>query len=122
MVFTLKGSLLTVAALAVAAEAGPDPCDPWCLVENPSFELPGVEPGQVLAGWCNFGQVGITVDVAVHGRQSATVSGPGTGGWDISAYWQPIVNGAILVFAVYTDVIAEQGYFSKVFGNARRQS
>ncbi len=40
----------------------------------------------------------------------------------ISAYWQPIVNGAILVFAVYTDVIAEQGYFRKVFGNVRRQS
>jgi len=41
---------------------------------------------------------------------------------NISAYWQPIVNGSILVFAVYTDVIAEQGYFSKVLGNARRQS
>lgn len=41
---------------------------------------------------------------------------------NISSYWQPIVNGAILVFAVYTDVIAEQGYFSKLLGNARRQS
>ena len=41
---------------------------------------------------------------------------------NISAYWQPIVNGAILVFAVYTDVIAEQGYFGKILGKARRQS
>lgn len=41
---------------------------------------------------------------------------------NISAYWQPIVNGAILVVAVYTDVIAEQGYFSKVLRNTRRQS
>lgn len=41
---------------------------------------------------------------------------------EISAYWQPIANGTILVVAVYTDVIAEQGYFSKVLGNTRRQS
>jgi len=40
----------------------------------------------------------------------------------ISAYWQPIVNGTILILAVYTDVIAEQGYFSKILGSARRQS
>ncbi len=94
VVFTLTCSLSTVAALAIAPVAGPDPCDPWCLVENPSFELPGAEPGQVLAGWCNFGQVGVAIDVAVHGRQSATVSGPGTVGWDISALWQPFEAAA----------------------------
>ena len=40
----------------------------------------------------------------------------------ISAYWQPIVNGMILILAVYTDVIIEQGYFQKFFGNRGNQS
>ncbi len=75
-----------VAAIVVAPATGPLPCAQWCLVENPSFELPGAEPG--LAGWCNFGQVGVAFDIAAHGTQSATASGPGTGGWDVSGYWQ----------------------------------
>ena len=94
VVFTLTGLLSNVAVLLVAPQGGAGPCDPWCLVENPSFELPGAEPGQVLAGWCNFGRVGVAIDVAVHGRQSVTVSGPGTGGWDISACWQPFEAAA----------------------------
>ena len=39
----------------------------------------------------------------------------------ISAYWQPIVNGTILILAVYTDVIVEQGYISRVFGRSGKQ-
>ncbi len=81
--------LPALATMVVAPVAGPVPCALWCLVENPSFELAGAEPGQVFAGWCNFGQVGVTLDIAAHGGQSATASGPGTGGWDVSGYWQP---------------------------------
>lgn len=33
----------------------------------------------------------------------------------VSAYWQRIVNGAILILAVYTDVVMEQGYISRFF-------
>lgn len=40
----------------------------------------------------------------------------------ISAYWQPVINGTILILAVYTDVIAEQGYFGKIFGKNDKQS
>jgi len=83
-----------VAAIVVAPAAGPLPCAQWCLVENPSFELPGAEPGQLLAGWCNFGQVGFTTDIAAHGNLSATASGHGTGGWDVSGYWQPFEAAA----------------------------
>ena len=32
---------------------------------------------------------------------------------NISAYWQPVVNGIILILAVYTDVIAKNGFFTK---------
>lgn len=33
----------------------------------------------------------------------------------VSAYWQRIVNGAILILAVYTDVVMEQGYIARLF-------
>jgi len=33
----------------------------------------------------------------------------------VSAYWQRIVNGLILILAVYTDVVMEQGYFKNLF-------
>jgi ribose/xylose/arabinose/galactoside ABC-type transport system permease subunit len=39
---------------------------------------------------------------------------------NISAYWQPIINGTILILAVYTDVIAERGYFSNVLRKHQR--
>lgn len=33
----------------------------------------------------------------------------------VSAYWQQIVNGVILVLAVYLDVVIEEGYLKKIF-------
>jgi ribose transport system permease protein len=33
----------------------------------------------------------------------------------VSAYWQRIVNGVILILAVYTDVVVEEGYFKTMF-------
>lgn len=40
----------------------------------------------------------------------------------ISAYWQPVVNGVILILAVYTDVIAEEGYLGRFLGKRNEQS
>jgi ribose transport system permease protein len=34
----------------------------------------------------------------------------------VSAYWQQIVNGVILILAVYLDVVIEEGYLKKIFG------
>ena len=82
-------SIVSVAALVLTHHAGAVTCDAWCLVENPSFDIPGDEPGQVLAGWCGFGQVGVTSALTEHGGRSATAAGPDTGGWDVSGYWQP---------------------------------
>ncbi len=33
----------------------------------------------------------------------------------VSAYWQQIVNGVILILAVYLDVVIEEGYLKKIF-------
>ncbi|MHC5054192.1 MAG: ABC transporter permease [Planctomycetota bacterium] len=33
----------------------------------------------------------------------------------VSGCWQKIVNGAILIFAVFTDVVMEQGYLKRLF-------
>lgn len=33
----------------------------------------------------------------------------------VSAYWQQIVNGVILILAVYMDVVIEEGYLKKIF-------
>lgn len=33
----------------------------------------------------------------------------------VSAYWQRIVNGGILILAVYTDVVMEKGYLNNLF-------
>jgi ribose transport system permease protein len=38
----------------------------------------------------------------------------------VSGYWQKIVNGAILILAVFTDVVMEQGYFRRIFGSRAR--
>ena len=36
----------------------------------------------------------------------------------VSAYWQQIVNGVILILAVYLDVVIEEGYLKKMFRKA----
>ncbi len=57
-----------------------------CMLANPSFEIAG-SGGSVFGGWNQFGTVGSSSS-AVHGAVAAKVSGPNTGGWDVSAYWQ----------------------------------
>lgn len=39
----------------------------------------------------------------------------------VSAYWQRIVNGGILILAVYTDVVMEKGYLSSLFKKKNRR-
>jgi hypothetical protein len=56
------------------------------MLANPSFELSG-SGGATFGGWNQFGTVGSSSQTT-HGARSARVSGPNTGGWDVSAYWQ----------------------------------
>jgi FlgD Ig-like domain len=56
-----------------------------CLLANPSFELTG--SGTAFAGWNQFGPTGSSSE-ALHGRRAARVSGPNTGAWDVSGFWQ----------------------------------
>jgi len=57
-----------------------------CLLANPSFELPG--SGATFGGWNQFGPTGSSSE-ASHGHKSARVSGPNTGLWAVSGFWQP---------------------------------
>jgi len=57
-----------------------------CVLANPSFEISG-SSGRVFAGWNQVGSVGASA-IAAHGARSARVSGPNTGDWDVSAFWQ----------------------------------
>ena len=71
----------TVCGLALASGASAE-----CMLANPSFELPG-SGGNRFAGWSQFGSVGSST-TAAHGAVAARVSGPNTGGWSVSGYWQ----------------------------------
>ena len=64
----------------------PIPGAAQCIIANPSFELSG-SSGEVFGGWNQFGDVGSTSN-AVHGFKAARVTGPNTGNWDVSGYWQ----------------------------------
>lgn len=64
--------------------------DAQCILANPSFEVAG-SSGQVFAGWNQFGSIGSTTS-ATHGAAAARVSGPNTGGWDVSGYWQQVTT------------------------------
>ena len=57
-----------------------------CILANPSFELLG-SGGEVLGGWNHFGVVG-WVPEADHGSKAARVSGPNSGSWEVSGFWQ----------------------------------
>ena len=57
-----------------------------CILSNPSFEIAGTG-GPVFGGWNQFGNVGSTTS-ASHGHRAARVSGPNSGTWDVSGYWQ----------------------------------
>lgn len=57
-----------------------------CILANPSFEIGG-SGGSVFGGWNQFGAVGWVAE-AVHGHRAARVSGPNSGDWDVSGFWQ----------------------------------
>lgn len=56
-----------------------------CQLANPSFEHRG--SGTVFGGWNQFGSVSSSTRAA-HGTVAARVSGPNTGNWDVSGFWQ----------------------------------
>jgi hypothetical protein len=56
------------------------------MLANPSFEIGGAG-GTMFAGWNQFGVVGSS-SVASHGHFAARASGPNTGNWDVSGFWQ----------------------------------
>ncbi|RPJ41485.1 MAG: hypothetical protein EHM19_11825, partial [Candidatus Latescibacterota bacterium] len=59
-----------------------------CLFSNPSFEVGGTG-GAVFGGWNQFGAVGSSSN-ATHGFAAARATGPNSGSWDVSGYWQPM--------------------------------
>lgn len=73
-------------ALALLGVLAPAASSAQCMLANPSFEIGG-QSGAVFGGWNQFGSVGSSTS-AVHGARAARVSGPNTGGWDLSGYWQ----------------------------------
>ncbi len=76
-------------ALALAALAGTGPARAQCILANPSFELPG-SSGAVFGGWNQFGSVGSAATTRVHGHVAARATGPNTGNWDVSGFWQSL--------------------------------
>lgn len=64
------------------------PVSAQCMLANPSFEVSG-SAGSVFGGWNQFGPVGRST-TAAHGSASARVTGPNTGTWNVSGYWQPM--------------------------------
>lgn len=79
-------SRLALALLLIVLLA-PRPARAQCILANPSFEMLGTG-GVVFNGWNQFGSVG-AAGGAVHGARAARVSGPDTGSWGTSGYWQP---------------------------------
>jgi hypothetical protein len=61
-----------------------------CMPANPSFEIAG-SAGSTFAGWNQFGPVGFSAN-AIHGARSARVTGPNTGAWAVSGYWQALTG------------------------------
>ncbi len=82
------GTRVSAVALAIAALVWAGAANAQCILANPSFELRG-SGGPVFGGWNQFGSVGSSPN-ATHGHLAARVSGPNTGGWDVSGYWQSL--------------------------------
>lgn len=79
--------LARIVIVALALGAGlVSPAAGQCILANPSFELGG-SGGAVFGGWNQFGAVG-SVAIASHGSRAARVSGPNSGGWGVSGFWQ----------------------------------
>lgn len=73
--------------LALLCLLGAPAAHAQCMLANPSFEQAG-SAGSVFGGWNQFGSVGSTSSGATHGAVAARVSGPNTGSWNVSGYWQ----------------------------------
>ncbi|GJM24431.1 MAG: hypothetical protein DHS20C16_08460 [Phycisphaerae bacterium] len=58
-----------------------------CQLANPSFELAD-NGAPVFAAWNQIGNLAGTGSPIVHGSRSAAVTGPNTGDFDVSAFWQ----------------------------------
>jgi hypothetical protein len=80
-----RTSFFLFVALAPAAVAAQNAAGQG-LLANPSFELSGMG-GAVFSGWNQFGNVG-TSSAATHGFKAAVVTGPNTGDWGVSGFWQ----------------------------------
>ena len=81
-----SGLVLAFTVFALALTCVPMRARAQCMLANPSFEITG-SAGAVFGGWNQFGSVGSSTS-AVHGARAARVSGPNTGGWDLSGFWQ----------------------------------
>jgi hypothetical protein len=80
--------LAVLPAVLLATSIAARPAHAQCILANPSFEVAG-SAGRVFGGWNQFGAFGSTPN-ATHGAVAARVSGPNTGGWDLSGYWQQL--------------------------------
>jgi hypothetical protein len=81
----LSRSLPAALVLAFALSGAPRAAA-QCTPMNPSFEIAG-SSGAVFAGWNQFGTCGSSTS-AVHGSVAAKLSGPNSGTWAVSGYWQ----------------------------------
>jgi hypothetical protein len=61
-----------------------------CVLANPSFEISG-SVGEVFGGWGEFGTFGSSAN-ATHGSRAAVLTGPNTGDWGFSGYWQALAS------------------------------
>lgn len=82
---TIRSYLALILIPALTALWG-IPVSAQCIIANPSFEIPD-SGGNVFGGWYQFGVVGSTSQ-AVHGNVAARVTGPNSGEWGVSGYWQ----------------------------------
>jgi hypothetical protein len=81
-----KKNLPTLALVLILVTAFSGAAAGQCILANPSFEI-GPSGMRVFAGWEQFGSIG-SVNVTIHGSQAARVSGPNSGSWDLSGFWQ----------------------------------
>lgn len=78
--------VLAAIATIVCSLAAGGSATAQCMLANPSFEVLG-SGGSVFAGWNQFGPCASSTGAA-HGSRSARVTGPNTGGFDVSGFWQ----------------------------------
>ncbi len=87
----MRVRFLFVVLLAGLAALVPASTQAQCMLANPSFEIAG-QAGALFGGWNQFGAVGSST-AAIHGRMAARVSGPNTGNFDVSGFWQAQTSG-----------------------------